>query len=411
MVNKEKIDKILHFSKEYSNIQYDRILLGCNSIPNELKKDVAIQVDIKKKLASKIPSWCDFKVYIPEKINLEQASGELTAKYKSKYIKKDDIIVDLTSGLGVDLFFMSLMAKKGIHIEQDTNLSYSAKHNYQLLLGKEACLDKFIFISDNFENVIENVIKEHSPNVIYIDPARRSNDNKEKRLYSIEDCYPNIIDVIPEIHRLNEIHSGKIDRYIVKISPMFDITELTRKVKNIENIDIISVRGEVKEILLNISSRQTKNTLITSINILSDYETIEYSSYRSEKYDLMYSPPMQYIYEMNAATFKSELYKNVAADFKLKLISEESKLMTSDKIEEGFPGRIMKLENVLPFSKSNIKFIRKMYNEAQVRTRCFPITSDVLRNKLSVSESELLRIIGTKDEKGNYILLVCSLVF
>lgn len=410
--NSELIDKILHFAKEYSHISADRILLGCNSIPNELKKDIAIQIEANKKIENKIPSWSGFRVYIPEKINLEQASSELTAKYKIKYIQDNDVIVDLTSGLGVDLFFMSYKAKLGIHIEKNSDLSESAKYNYCRLLGEGAYDDKFVFITEDYLNAIEKVIKNYSPNIVYIDPARRSIDNNEKRLYSIEDCQPNILTVIAEIDQLSEIYNNKIDRYIIKISPMFDIIELTKKIKNISNIDIISVKGEVKEILLNILPKYTNEALISSVNIISDDNTIVYSSYldKGKTINIELSSPFQYIYEMNSATLKSGLYKSVALDFDLKLISHESKLFTSDKIEEGFPGKIMKLEGVLPFSKNSIKLIKKKYCEAQIRTRCFPITSESLRSRLSLSESESLRIIGTKDKDGNNILLLCQIM-
>lgn len=416
MVNKNKTDvisEILNFAKEYSTVNPDRILLGSNSIPKELKKDVALQVEVNKKLSYKIPSWSDFCVYIPEKINLEQASSELTAKYKTKYIKENDVIVDLTSGLGVDLFFMSCKAKLGVYIDQNINLSESVKYNFEKLLGHDLCNRKFAFISDDYSIIIEDVIKKYSPNIVYIDPARRSIDNNEKRLYSIEDCQPNILSVIPMLNELYQKQNKNIDRYIIKISPMFDINELINKVNNIENIDIISVKGEVKEILLNISKDLVYKTLISSVNILSEDNTIEYSSYWDREKELdnsELSEPLKYIYELNSPTLKSGLYKSIALDFGLKLLSNESKLYTSNEFVNRFPGKIMILEECVLFNKSNLKNIKRKYTDAQVRTRNFPMTPDALRAKLSLSESESIRIIGTKDKEGNNILLICKLL-
>lgn len=194
---------------------------------------------------------------------------------------------------------------------------------------------------------------------------------------------------------------------------MFDINELINKVNNIENIDIISVKGEVKEILLNISKDLVYKTLISSVNILSEDNTIEYSSYWDREKELdnsELSEPLKYIYELNSPTLKSGLYKSIALDFGLKLLSNESKLYTSNEFVSRFPGKIMILEECVLFNKSNLKNIKRKYTDAQVRTRNFPMTPDALRAKLSLSESESIRIIGTKDKEGNNILLICKLL-
>ena len=55
----------------------------------------------------KLPTWFQNKViFYPPKLNLEQTSSEITAKYKAT-IFKGAAMADLTGGFGVDSFYFS----------------------------------------------------------------------------------------------------------------------------------------------------------------------------------------------------------------------------------------------------------------------------------------------------------------
>ncbi|MDX1317365.1 MAG: class I SAM-dependent methyltransferase, partial [Xanthomarina gelatinilytica] len=63
------------------------------------------QIEAKKRCQKKLPSWFETSnIYYPNKLNIEQTSSEITAKYKANLISGNSII-DLTGGFGVDSFY------------------------------------------------------------------------------------------------------------------------------------------------------------------------------------------------------------------------------------------------------------------------------------------------------------------
>lgn len=410
----DEIAKILHYAKENETLSVEKILLGSSCIPKCYRSKVALQLDLQSKILNKMPSWAGYKTFIPERINLEQSSSEQTAIYKSRYVKDDDVIADLTSGLGVDLFYMLQKAKKGIYIDYSSNLIEAAKYNYKALSDK--VYNKCVFFESKFSDVIEHIVTTYKPTLIYLDPARRSNTDTHKRVYAIEDCSPNIIDVIPSINELYIKIDIQLPRYIVKLSPMLDINHVIKNVKHIYRIEIIADKGEVKELLLHIDSNNaSQNPIVYAINMLKVDKWHELlSSLYDEQIlpDISITKEKQYIYEPNAAILKSQLFKTLAVKFELSTYSKNCHIFFSDKFIEDFYGRVMQLVEVIPYSnsKEHLRRISLKYPRAQIRTRDFVISSDSLRKKLNIRDGDDFRIIGTKDNDGNKVLLVCKLM-
>ena len=68
-------------------------------------KTIIEQIEAKKRSKTKLSTWFSAKnVYYPNKLNIEQTSSEITAKYKSGLLEGHSII-DLTGGFGVDSFY------------------------------------------------------------------------------------------------------------------------------------------------------------------------------------------------------------------------------------------------------------------------------------------------------------------
>jgi len=100
------------------------------------------------------------------KLNIEQTSSEITAKYKSELIEGDSII-DITGGFGVDCFYFSKRFKKVTHCELNETLSEIVSHNYEQLHV------------DGIETIHTNGISylmdsDNSYDWIYVDPSRRT---------------------------------------------------------------------------------------------------------------------------------------------------------------------------------------------------------------------------------------------
>lgn len=406
--NKEYYDNVLFFTKKYADLNPDRILLGKNDIPKDLKKEVATQISLQSKLKNKIPSWFEKGIYLANQINLEQSSSEETAKYKSKFIKSDDIIADLCSGLGVDLFFMSKNIKQAIYLEQNTILFDTVSYNYEKLDANK----NTIFYNSTAEEAIEDIIKSHKPTIFYIDPARRDLSDINKRIYAPENTSPNIFEIIPNIYKLYLNLGIKSPRFIIKLSPMADLLSILRDLEIVDRVEVVALKGEVKELLIFIDNNEKKdydNIEIKAVNIKFDGSIEEFSSTISnekKQKTAELTEAQSYIYEANASIMKTMFFNTLANQFNLKLISINSHFYTSNDLIQDFPGRITKLLEIIPYSSKNIKTLSKKYPKSQIIAKDFPLNSNQLQSKLKIKDGDDYRIFACKNYKSEYILLI-----
>ena len=63
-------------------------------------KELIEQIEAKKKCKNKLPTWFNTSnIYYPNKLNIEQTSSEITAKYKTNLVTGNSLIVVLVSTL------------------------------------------------------------------------------------------------------------------------------------------------------------------------------------------------------------------------------------------------------------------------------------------------------------------------
>jgi len=68
---------------------------------------------------------------------------------------------------------------------------------------------------------------------IYIDPDRR---NDTKRLVTLENLEPNVLDLLPQLEEIARM-------VYIKISPLFDVQEVWRLFENCDTIHLIAEKG------------------------------------------------------------------------------------------------------------------------------------------------------------------------
>ena len=79
------------------------------------QKELAQQIEAKKKCKDKLPTWFEKRgIYYPNKLHIEQTSSEVTARYKSQLVSGKSLI-DLTGGLGVDTYFFAQQIPEVYH--------------------------------------------------------------------------------------------------------------------------------------------------------------------------------------------------------------------------------------------------------------------------------------------------------
>ncbi|KPQ00827.1 MAG: N6-adenine-specific methylase [Bacteroidetes bacterium HLUCCA01] len=164
------------------------------------------------------------------RLALEQSSGEAAALFKSSLITGASLI-DLTGGLGMDSLAFSRVANHVYYVEPVRQPYLLARRNHTLWGAAN--------ISWHACDAREALHTLPGCDWAYIDPSRRHQD---RRSFLLSDCEPDVTAMWDELRS----HSRNI---MVKLSPLYDLKALDRELPGLTRILVVSVQGEVKEIL------------------------------------------------------------------------------------------------------------------------------------------------------------------
>ncbi|MBR4837302.1 MAG: SAM-dependent methyltransferase [Bacteroidales bacterium] len=404
--------------------------LALQKFPNDVDKMLVLnQIEARQLLSKKVPSWASNPdLLFPKHLSIEQCSSELTAKYKASIIEGGDTFVDLTGGLGIDSYFLSEKFKTSYYVENQKELCDLAEHNFDVL-GR-----RITVVNSDAETFLNNFYcgktclattgcdnlpsrRDNACIVLYIDPARR--DIYNRKMVSLHDCSPDVIVLQRNLYEnLVETRHGTSLQYLIKASPMLDISLITNELKNISEIHIVAVKNECKEVLIkiepgfegeikyfcvNLNPVGTRHALSQQVEMVFQFvESEEKSAIPSFS-----STVKKYLYEPNAALMKSGAFKLISQRFEIDKLHVNSHLYTSDNLVPDFPGRVFEVVGFAPFNKKIKKELLKNISEASVATRNFLLSANDLRKNLNLKESDENYVFGTTAMGDNRIIILC----
>ena len=339
----------------------------------------------------KLPTWAATDgITYPPRISMEQCSSEATALYKGA-IANGESLADLTGGFGIDCSYMARGFKRATYIERNSLLCDIAKENFALL-----GLDHIEIINSNSEDVLPGLAAQ---DWIFIDPARR--DGEGRKVVALSDCEP-------DVTALERMLLSKARKVMVKCSPMLDITAAARQLNSIEEIHIVAVNNECKELLFILGESKGTHTPVTCTNIRKDgSHAFTFTAGEETSSVAIYSDAAgQYLYEPNAAIQKSGCSRALSQRFNAAKLHPNSQLYTADHLIPEFPGRAFTVEKVYGFSKHEIKEIQAL-GQANITVRNFPENVQLLRKKLKLADGGDNYIFATTLASGNRVLILC----
>ena len=376
-----------------SNLKADITKLILKGSPFETIsiQEIAEQIEAKKRCEKKLPTWFSAKnIYYPNKLNIEQTSSEITAKYKASLVSGTTLI-DLTAGFGVDSFYFSQKINNVTHCEINKELSGIVSHNLGILNSKNIST----YVGDGFEYFKKNNTKF---DWIYADPSRR-NEAKGK-VFLLEDCLPNIPKNLDFLFKY-------ADNILLKISPILDIKSAINELKFVKEIHVVAVENEVKELLLLLEKNYIQQIDYKTINITK--KNIQVFDFNFNSVSLAnYSEPKKYVYEPNAAILKAGAFQQISTHYKLDKLHQHSHLYTSENLID-FPGRIFKIIQTTSYNKKELtKLIPS--RKANITTRNFPETVAQIRKKINIKDGGNQYLFFTTDLNNKLIVLICEKV-
>lgn len=321
----------------------------------------------------KLPHWAGAaSLEFPSKLSLEQCSGSDAALHKAGLVSGR--VADLTGGLGADSW---AFAKNGCtvdYFEMKPELAAAAQRNFEELGVSERITVHCSRTDAASVSALGNY------DCIYLDPARR--DSAGKKVFLLEDCSPNVLELIPLLWE----HCSRI---MVKLSPMADISMLARRLGDgLREIQIVSLRGEVKELLCLLEKGCADEPVIRVVDCRSG-EDFSFTASEEASAAAVYVSGQfcgRRLFVPGAALMKSGAFKLLSQRCSLEKFAPSTHLYLGSGSILNDLGKWYDILEVLPFGKTSFSSIAERFPDADVTARNIPMTSAQLKERIHSSK-------------------------
>lgn len=339
---------------------------------------VTSQVKYLRRAERKLPSYYAARCVLPP-LAFEQSSSEETAARKNY---SGRLAIDLTCGLGVDSFYLAKRFENVVAIERDPELAVIAQENFRRLGAHN--------IEVVNASAEEFLMGFNIPaDLVYADPDRRSAEGK--KMVRIEDCSPDIAALLPRVRKI-------APRLVVKLSPLFDVDEVFRIFGPHTRTEVVSLGGECKEIVAEISDDIPAPTVrAVAVGIgeaeypFGDEQVLPDSDFKPEQYRWLIVPDVALLKARLARRHFSEPGRGIYID------SDNGYAFATEKPEDAM-GKVYEIAGIERFDPKTLKRRLKArgIHSIDILKRGFPIQAADLARQLAVREGGKTTIAFTK---------------
>jgi len=383
--------QVQKFILDHLNDDLPKLIFKGSPFKNIDIKAIARQIKGKQVARKKfLELYRSDNVIYPPKLNLEQASSQTTAKYKSKFIKPNQSLIDLTGGLGLDSMAFAQKASMVTYCEIQPDVFEIAKYNFEVLNYDIHCQcgDAISFLKAS----------PHIFDWIFIDPSRR--DNHLRKLFRLEDCTPNILNHL-------ELFKTKSRKLMLKASPLLDLKYCLSSIPYVKEIHVVALKNEVKEILVIINfEKNYSSPILKAVNLETAQQDF---TIRLEDINIKpeLSQPQQFLYEPNSALMKLGAFGMLAQKYHIKALAQDSHLMTSSVLIQNFCGRIFEIKACISPKKHLLKqHLPK--SQANISCRNYPLKPQEIKTKYGLKDGGNSYVFFTTNYKNQKIVLICN---
>lgn len=409
---------IAQFVQEHLNDDTARLILDRAKWP-QIDIDLAVNcIESRRKLKGKVQQWYDNPDLIfPLKLSAEQCSSAVTGEYKAAFAdfiynhdrSQEDRklrIADLTGGYGVDSWSFSKVAEKVLYCEMLETLCEAAKHNFSALKADNIYIENIAISPDNFP---VGILSEFHPDIIYLDPARRSETGR--KVFLIEDCTPDVL-------TLKDLLFAQCRHILLKLSPMADINMVCERLgEHCREVRVVAMGGECKELLIWMDCEWSGEYSISAVELSNNSETAESFDFTpsEEKSSIVKIASKEeiaeaeYIYEPGKALMKAGAFNTICQRFGLAKLGRSTHYYIIGK-GAAIPslGKTYQILSSFPLDKRSIKTVGQSYPKSEVTARNIPMDTETLRKKLGITSGDDAHIFGLKSDTAGNLLIVTS---
>ncbi|MDX1908810.1 MAG: hypothetical protein SF053_17370 [Bacteroidia bacterium] len=366
-----------------------------NVIPAAL---LSTQLRNLQKSRRKLPAYFAARCILPS-LALEQCSSEAAAALK---VMSGERCLDLTLGLGVDSAHFSRHFREVTGLERDPELAAITQYNFGLMgVSAQVVTAEAGAWLAAYEGPVFDLI--------YADPARR--DAAGGRLHDPAATSPDIRALYPLLRR----HGRTL---LVKLSPMFDIAEAARLVPDTEWVAVVSVDGEVKEVLVQALLQDASPgspAVQVWIHRGGDVQRYSFPSLAASGMAPEAHNPLTgdipFILEPDPAFYKARAVPALMRTLDPACGAWQSNpqgYIWATGATAAFPGRTFQVLHVMPWKPSAVKtWLRSQgIRRAEVAQRDFPFSTQDIRRQLGITEGGDVRLIAGRCGSGLWLFQV-----
>lgn len=325
----------------------------------------------------------------------EQASSDILAAFHATLCKGACTAVDLTAGLGIDALTLAHTGVGVTAIERNELLADTLRYN-----AAQAGLEKRMTVINADCRDFAAHCTQHF-DVAFIDPARRADDGS--RIFALGQCSPDVVAMLPELLRI-------ASRVIIKASPMLDISAVLNSLPVVpERVIAAGTPTECKELIIVINQPATAETIIGAVALSEnssqtfDYRQGEETAAPWPEFGMPKAG--DYILEPYPAVMKTGAFRLLCERYALKMMNPNTALLYCATVPDHFPGFVMPVEAVEPFSSSVLKRLRKAKEPMEIAVRNFGMTAAALRAKIGAPEGGTRRMYGVTARDNTRLLI------
>ena len=172
---------------------------------------------------------------------------------------------------------------------------------------------------------------------------------------------------------------------LVKASPMLDISMACRELPGLSEIHVLSVKNEVRELLLLYNGSGQALTIVAVEIREQGQVSFSFTPHEEDMAAPVFSMPQKYLVIPYASILKAGAFKSFAVRQGLAKLHVHTHVYTSDQFPEAVPGRIFEVLEEIPLDK---KVIKRLYPEGKVHviSRNHPLKADAFKKKFRLRD-------------------------
>lgn len=384
--------------REHAAADPAKLLLAAHRWPALPVRALAAQLAARQKARAKLPTWAtDYGLTFPPNLSIEQASSEVTARFKAGLVQGAASLADLTGGFGVDAAHFARMVAQVAYVEQNADLAAIAADNFRHLGLSNLTAEN---------TTAEQWLARAAPDSfawLYLDPARR--DTAGRRVAGLADCTPDVL-------ALRAALLNVAPRLLLKTAPLLDLSLAARELQTVSTIHVVELGGEVKEVLYTVERETAAEPVRRAVRLAPDgavAQELAFTEPEEVAAPVTFGPPEAWLFEPSPAVLKAGALRLPAARFGLRKLHPNSHLYTGPTAVPDFPGRQFRIVGTARYDR---RALRKLLPDgrASITARHFPDDVPAIRKKLGLADGGPLTVFATTGPDGKLLLIVSERV-